>query len=416
MFKKVKGVADIFFEMPYWTGVQKKIEAHVQRYNFSKVELPILEHVPLFTRGLGSDTEVVSKQMFIIAARGTSEDSVCLRPEGTAGTMRAFLENQSQLVTPCKVFSYGPMFRYERPQKGRMREFHQFNLELIGSASILEDAHMIKMLHSLFSEVLKVPDFILKLNFLGQREDRAAFTTAFVNFLTPHTLKLCADCQSRILSNPLRVLDCKSEECHKVFADAPKLSNYFSDSSRAQWQLLRDTLQELSVTFVIDNNLVRGLDYYNKTVFEFISLNLGAQNTFCGGGRYDDLAEQLGSKQQVPALGCAMGMERLLMILEPQRDRLSEKQVTLSCIIPMEQAQQILALHLADYLQFHGKAIDVILDDGNIKNKMKKANALKATYVLILGPDEQNNNTVMVKNMITGEQEVVLQPEVIHKI
>lgn len=416
MFKKVKGVADIFFEMPYWSGVQAKIEAHVKRYHFSKIELPILEHVSLFSRGLGSDTEVVSKQMFLISSHSNSEETVCLRPEGTAGTMRAYLENQSELVTPCKVFSYGPMFRYERPQKGRMREFHQFNLELIGGASILYDASMIKMLYSLFSEVLLVPDFVLKLNFLGQREDRAAFIAAFVAFLTPRSSELCEDCQHRMVTNPLRVLDCKSESCHKVFALAPKLAEFFSEASQAEWQLLRDTLHELSVTFVLDNNLVRGLDYYNKTVFEFVSVNLGAQNTFCGGGRYDDLAEQLGSSTLVPALGSAIGMERLLMILESQKDLLSEVSAPLSCIIPMGDAQHKLALHLADFLQAHGKTVDLLLDGQNIKNKMKKANNLKASYVLILGDEEQKNNTVMVKNMISGEQEVVLQAEVVHKI
>lgn len=411
MFLKVKGVSDNFFEMTYWSGVRKKIEAHLKRYNFCEIDIPILEHVSLFQRGLGYETDVVSKQMFIMESKGTGRDDepICLRPEGTAGTMRAFLDEQSQVTTPCKVFSYGPMFRYERPQKGRLREFHQMNLEMIGGASILYDAHLIKMLQTLFAEELHVQSFILKLNFLGQSEDRKEFSKALVAFLAPQVASLCPDCQTRLQANPLRVLDCKSEHCQKLFTNAPKLSDFFSQETQVQWQLLQDTLHELSVTYVIDLYLVRGLDYYNKTVFEFVSVNLGAQSAFCAGGRYDGLAQQLGSKVEVPAFGCAMGMERLLMILESEKDRLSEKSQPLTCIIPLTEAQNKLALHLADFLQAHGKAVDLLLDDQKTQSKMKKANQLKAQFVLILGEDEQKNNTVTVKNMITGTQEVVLQ-------
>jgi len=418
MFSKVKGVADNFFEMSYSSGVKKKIESHLKRYNFSEIDLPILEYVSLFQRGLGYETDVVSKQMFIIQPKGDKHDDelMCLRPEGTAGTMRAFLEEQSQVVTPCKVFSYGPMFRYERPQKGRLREFHQMNLEMIGGASILYDAHLIKMLHTLFTEVLNVESFVLKLNFLGQLEDRKAFCVALVEFLTPQVERLCQDCQKRVTTNPLRVLDCKSQDCQKIYQTAPKLSDFFSESTHAQWQSLQETLHELSVTFVVDQNLVRGLDYYNKTVFEFVSVNLGAQSAFCAGGRYDGLASQLGSKVEIPAFGCAMGMERLLMILESQKDALSEKQLPLTCIIPLDEAQNKIALHLADFLQAHGKTIDVLLDGQKMQNKLKKANQLKAQHVLIIGEDEQKNNTVVVKNMISGEQAVCLQSEVHNKV
>lgn len=418
MFLKVKGVADNFFEMTYWLGVRKKIEAHLKRYNFTEIDIPILEYVSLFQRGLGYQTDVVSKQMFIIQSKGTHHDDeqICLRPEGTAGTMRAFLEHQSEITTPCKVFSYGSMFRYERPQKGRLRQFHQINVEMIGGSSILYDAHLIKMLQTLFAEVLQVESFVLKINFLGQLQDRKEFSKALVAFLTPYNTSLCNDCQVRLEANPLRVLDCKSQECQKIFAQAPKLSHFFSQETQDEWQLLQDILHELSVTYVIDPHLVRGLDYYNKTVFEFVSVNLGAQSAFCAGGRYDGLAQQLGSKIEIPAFGCAIGMERLLMILESSKDRLSEKQSSLTCIIPLTTQQNTLALHMADFLQAQGKTVDVLLDDQKTQNKMKKANQLKAQFVLILGEDEQKNNTVTVKNMITGAQEVVLQSEVHNKV
>lgn len=417
MFPRVKGVADNFFEMSFWSGVRKKIEAHIKKYNFTEIDMPLLEHVALFQRGLGYETDVVSKQMFLIQPKTEdSKDLLCLRPEGTAGVMRGFLEQQNNIALPAKFFYCGPMFRYERPQKGRLRQFHQYNLEIIGASSVLSDAHAIKMLQVLFAEVLGLTDFVLKINFLGQPEDRAAFCTSLVATLTPVKDQLCDVCQTRLQTNPLRILDCKSQSCQNLAAMAPKLATFFSASTAQEWQELQQTLQELAVTFVVDDLLVRGLDYYNKTVFEFVSVNLGAQNTFCGGGRYDGLAQQLGSKQMVPAFGCGIGMERLLMILESEKSKFALPALPLACIIPMSSTQNKLALHLADYLVAQGKCVEVLLDDQKIKTKMKRADDLKAAYVLILGDDEQKNNMVTVKNMITGTQETVLQTEVAHKL
>jgi len=413
MFQRVKGTTDNFFEMAYWNGVIKKIITHLKRYNFQEINIPLIEHTALFERGLGVETDVISKQMFLIANK-SGDDQICLRPEATAGTMRAFLENQNDITLPCRVFTYGSMFRYERPQKGRLREFHQMNLEVIGANSILQDAHLIKMLQVLFIEILGIQDFVLKINFLGQPQDRAKFSESLIATLTPLKDQLCEVCAVRLDKNPLRILDCKSETCQDLAKQAPKLHNFFSDETQQEFQLLKETLQELAVTFIVDDQLVRGLDYYNKTVFEFVSVNLGAQNTFCGGGRYDGLAEQLGSKTEIPALGCAIGMERLLMILEDKKNQLSEKADALTCIIPMDQAQNKLALHLADHLTSQGLTIEILVDDQKIKNKMKKASDLKAAYALIIGEEEQKNNSVMVKNMVTGSQEMVLQKEVIN--
>ena len=349
--------------------------------------------------------------MFLIANK-SGDDQICLRPEATAGTMRAFLEYQAEIKLPCRVFCYGSMFRYERPQKGRLREFHQMNLEVIGASSMLHDAHLIKMLQVLFMEVLEIQDFVLKINFLGQAQDRAKYSESLIATLTPFKDQLCEICAVRLDKNPLRILDCKSTTCQELAKRAPKLHSFFSDKTKQEFQLLLDTLQELAVTFMIDDQLVRGLDYYNKTVFEFVSVNLGAQNTFCGGGRYDGLAQQLGSKTEIPALGCAIGMERLLMILEDKKNKLSETPAALTCIIPMDQAQNKLALHLADHLASQGLTVEILIDDQKIKNKMKKASDLKATYALIIGEDEQKNNSVTVKNMITGTQETVLQNQI----
>jgi histidyl-tRNA synthetase len=412
MFQRVKGTSDNFFEMAYWNGVIKKIEGHLKRYNFNQIDIPLIEHTTLFERGLGVETDVISKQMFLIANKSETHESMCLRPEATAGTMRAFLENQNDIKLPARFFSYGSMFRYERPQKGRLREFHHFNMEIIGASSILNDAYFIKMLQVLFIEILTLEDFVLKVNFLGQPEDRAQYCQSLVATLMPLKEDLCDVCKVRLDKNPLRILDCKSQSCQDLGKKAPKLSTFFSDETKKEFQVLQETLEELSVTFIIDDQLVRGLDYYNKTVFEFVSVNLGAQNTFCGGGRYDSLAQQLGSKTEIPALGCAIGMERILMILENKKDLLSEKQPSLACIIPVDTAQNKMALHLADHLTSQGLTVEILVDDQKFKNKMKKASDLKACYALIIGEDEQKNNSVTVKNMITGSQESILQNKV----
>ena len=416
MFSRVKGVCDNFFDMSYWSGVRKKIESHLKRYNFAEIETPILEYVSLFERGLGYETDVVSKQMFILASKGSKDEQICLRPEGTAGTMRAFLEQKSSMSLPCKVYSYGSMFRYERPQKGRLRQFHQMNLEVIGASSIMHDVWLIKMLHALFLEEFGLDNFVLKINFLGQAQDRKVYSNALRVFLEIKKSELCETCQRRIESNVLRILDCKSESCQTAIQDGPQLFDYFSDETKAEWQQLCDTLHELSVTYVHDQHLVRGLDYYNKTVFEFVSTALGAQSAFCAGGRYDGLAQQLGSKQEVPAIGCAIGMERLLLMLEDDKDKYSESNIPLICVVPFTQEQNNLALHLADSLQAQGKCVDVLLEDQKIKNKMKKANNMGAQFVLLIGDDEQKNNTVTVKDMITGKEKVVSQTDVINAL
>ena len=412
MFLRVKGTVDNFFDTGFWSGVANKIFMTLKRYNFSEIHTPLLEYVSLFERGLGYETDVVSKQMFVVQTKGDKDENFCLRPEATAGTMRAFLEQQAQLSNPAKFFSYGPMFRYERPQKGRLRQFHQVNIEMIGVQSILYDAYFIHMLYNMFFEEFGMHTFVLKINFLGQAQDRKQFCEQLRDFLHKHAGSLCETCKTRTETNVLRVLDCKLESCQAIIKDGPKLFDFFSSESKKEWQQLCDVLQEMSVTFVHDPHLVRGLDYYNKTVFEFISFDLGAQSAFCAGGRYDGLAQQLGSKVEIPAIGCAIGMERLLMILEPNKDRFEEKKHALICIIPFSVEQGVLAMLLADCLQEKGKTVDVLLDDQKIKNKMKRANSMGAQFVLLLGENEMKNNTVMLKNMITGLEQEVLQIKV----
>ena len=409
MFPRIKGTQDIL-DYRLIEGVLQIIDRHLKNYNFAQISTPILESVSLFERGLGVATDVVSKEMFIVQSKSDREH-ICLRPEITAGTVRAFIEQQGSLVLPWKVFSYGPAFRYERPQKGRLRQFHQVSIESLGTATVAYDAFFISMLSNLFSEKLAIEHCVLQVNFLGQQEDREIFKTHLYSFLSQHDAILCETCKQRKESNILRIFDCKVEACGNLYKKAPKITDYLTPASQAEWQMVQDQLLQLSVTFVHNPYLVRGLDYYNKTVFEFIGLALGAQNTFCGGGRYDSLAQQLGSKEQIPAFGAGIGMERLLIVLEGQEEKFAAKRSSLVCIVPCAAEQNGTALLIADNLQAAGVCVDVLLDVASLKSKLRKADKLQAAYALVIGEQEQAENFVMVKNMMTGQDEKVSQAD-----
>ena len=409
MFPRIKGTQDIL-DYRLIEGVLQIIDRHLKNYNFSQISTPILESVSLFERGLGVATDVVSKEMFVVQSKSDREQ-ICLRPEMTAGTVRAFVEEQGSLVLPWKVFSYGPAFRYERPQKGRLRQFHQVSIESLGTATVAYDAFFISMLSNLFAEKLEIEHFVLQLNFLGQPEDREIFKTHLYAFLTNHDAILCETCKQRKDTNILRIFDCKVQACSDLYTQAPKITDYLTPASQAEWQAVQDQLLQLSVTFVHNPYLVRGLDYYNKTVFEFIGLALGAQNTFCGGGRYDSLAQQLGSKELIPAFGAAIGMERLLIVLEDQQEKFATPRPSLICLVPCTAEQNGTALLIADSLQAAGICVDVLLDQASLKSKLRKADKLQATYALVIGEQEQAENFVMVKNMMTGKDEKVSQAD-----
>lgn len=409
MFPRIKGTLDIL-DYRLIEGLLQIIERHLKNYNFSQISTPILESVSLFERGLGFETDVVSKQMFIVQSKNDHE-SICLRPEMTAGAIRAFVEQQGSLVVPWKVFSYGPVFRYERPQKGRYRQFHQMSIESVGTQTVAYDAFFISMLSNLFSEKLNIEHFVLHINFLGQQQDRDIFKKHLYTFLSEHDALLCATCRQRKETNILRVFDCKVQDCHLLYKKAPKITDYLTPESALEWQMVQDLLLQLSVTFVHDPYLVRGLDYYNKTVFEFVGLTLGAQNTFCGGGRYDALAQQLGSKEQVAAIGAGIGMERLLMLLEDSKEQFATVKPALVCIVPCAFEQNGTALFIADALQAQGLCIDILLDAASLKSKLRKADKLQAKYAVVIGEIEQQDNFVMVKNMMTGHDEKVFQAD-----
>jgi len=408
MISRIKGTQD-FLDTTLFNFFIEAVKKHLAVYHFSEIATPIIEPVDLFIRTLGRETDIVSKEMFLLQSKtDTVSKQICLRPEGTAPIMRAFLESSVQNV-PWKVFSHGPMFRYERPQKGRSRQFHQITLEIIGAESFYEDVQLLTMLDRLFQEVLKLDNFALLINYLGTVQDRESFKKMIYQFLNQHEAILCEHCKIRKEINILRIFDCKNVTCKELYKNAPRIYDYFSKESQKEWQEIQEQLQLLSVPYSVDPLLVRGLDYYDKVVFEFVSENLGAQNAFCAGGRYNRLAQEIGSKKDYPSIGAAIGIERILLLLELYKDTLPLPPLKpLHIIIPVEDAQIPLALLIADEL--HAATITTeILFDGSLKHKMRSAHRMGARYVIFIGPEELAQHQVNIKDMITGSEEKMAQ-------
>ena len=415
MIPRVKGTQD-FLDLTLYNYLLEVTKKYLTLHHFTQIATPIIEYTSLFQRSLGEQTDVVSKEMFILETRDSEDPSMCLRPEVTAPTVRAFIENHIQTL-PWKVFSHGPMFRYERPQRGRYRQFHQLDIEVIGSASICQDVHMIAMLDRLFHEGFGINSHALLINYVGTREDRARYRQKLESFLNSVADKLCKTCSERREKNMLRIFDCKNPTCQELYDKAPYITDHLSAESRAEWELLQEQLSALSISFSHNPKLVRGLDYYNKTVFEFVSNNLGAQNTFCGGGRYDHLAQELGAKEDAPSIGAAIGIERLLLLLEPLRDSLPIPPLpTLHVVMPYSAKQYTLALLITDTLLAAGLCVEPYLEGDSIKSMMRKANKVGARYCIIIGDEEQQAHTVTLKNMITGEDARVLQRDLVTEL
>ncbi len=412
MITRVKGTQDIL-NLQLRNFLLNKIREHLQKYNFAEILTPILERTELFLRTVGEQTDIVSKEIYFVSSKEHHEEDICLRPELTAPVMRAFL-NGSVHLTPWKVFTYGPLFRHERPQKGRFREFYQVSAEVIGASSPAGDAYFIAMLDRLFSQELKLDSYALIINFVGCPEDRVRYKEVLRTFLAEHASALCQLCMVRQERNILRILDCKIPACQALYKSAPVITDSLCSACAHEWQLIGRLLTELSIVYTHVPQLVRGLDYYNKVVFEFIAHQaLGAQSAFCAGGRYDMVARQLGSSQDYSAIGAGLGIERLVLLLEAHQEQLPLLALpALHIIIPLAEEQQALALHLADELHAHNLRIDVFLETGSLKSMMRKADARQAATCLLIGSDEQQNHTVTVKNMKTGEESRVQQTQV----
>jgi histidyl-tRNA synthetase len=409
MIKRVRGTEDIL-DLTLSNFVLNAASKYFEQHNFVQIQTPILEPTELFVHSIGQDTDVVSKEMYIFP-----DDGICLRPEVTASTIRACFENRIDSF-PWKTFSYGPMFRKERPQKGRWRQFSQFNMEIIGTESIAQDVYFIKMLDQLFSEKLLLENYVVKINFLGCIKDRKEHRQKLVGFLDGVGDKICKTCCERKEKNVLRIFDCKNEHCQSTYQDAPKLTECLCLVCQGDWDLLRELLQLLSVSYIEEPKLVRGLDYYNKTVFEFTSMELGAQDAFCGGGRYS-LGHQVGAKKDYDSVGAAIGVGRLLMLVQKTKDRLAIPQKSeLTVVLPVTKEQDILGLLFLSQIDLLGVACDIVLEKASMTNMMKKANKMGAKFVVIIGQEEQDTETVVIKNMQTGENVRMKQIEAVESL
>ncbi len=413
MAMRVKGTQD-FLDLTLFNFLIDQAKKHLATYSFTEIMTPVIEPLELFRRSLGLQTDVITKEMYLVTTgKESPEDTerLCLRPEFTAPVVRAFIDNGVD-VLPWKVFTHGPLFRHERPQKGRYREFHQISVEIIGSHAIAQDAYLITMLDRFFQEVLKLDTYALLINFLGCHADQENFKLVLARFLEEHKGTLCDTCIERKEKNIMRVFDCKSPACQVLFANAPRTADYLCSECAHEWTLLQQLLQQLSVSFSYMPTLVRGLDYYTKTVFEFVSASLGAQNTFCGGGRYDKLVREIGGQQDQPSVGAAMGIERLLLMLGPLQDRLAlAKPVPLHCILPIEPEQLTYALLLADELHAQNVHVTPMLEGGSLKSMLRRAHKLGAVTCLIIGQEEQAEGVVTIKNMASGQEHRVKQRE-----
>jgi len=415
-YKAPKGTRDVLPEQSYqWQFLEARIREIVKKYGFLETRTPVFEHTELFLRGVGETTDIVQKEMYTFLDKG--ERSVTLKPEGTAGVVRMFVENNLFSDTqPTKMFYlYSPTFRYERPQAGRLREHHQFGVEFFGSPKPSADAECIAVATELLSS-LGCGGLTVRLNSIGDPNCRPHYHEALKSYLHEHYDDLCETCKVRLETNPLRVLDCKVESCQKIANGAPVIGDYLCDECRDhQSQLLR-LLDGMGINYVIDPRLVRGLDYYTKTVFEITSESIGSQSAVCGGGRYDGLVEEIGGPH-TPAVGFGLGMERLLLVLENTGYQI-EKPVRYDLYIAsMGQEAEERAFLLANSLRKAGSKVEVDHIGRSVKSQLKYADKIGARYVLVLGGDELAKGEAKLKRMCDGNETItVLDADHIQKL
>ena len=407
MIKVQKGTKDILpDEMALWHKMEENALKTFSNAGYGEIRTPIFEATELFARGVGDTTDIVNKEMYTFEK---SERSLTLRPENTAGVVRSFIENgMHRLSAPVKLWYKGPMFRYERPQAGRQRQFHQVGVEMFGIKDATADAEVIELAVS-YLKSLGLNDLEVEINSLGCPECRENFKNSLKAVLKPYFNDLCEDCQNRYEKNPLRLLDCKVESCKAIF-EKPEVKeviygDFICDECSEHFSELKSYLDALNIKYTVNKLLVRGLDYYNRTVFEIKSNNLGSQNAVCGGGRYDSLVRNLGG-QPTPAIGFAMGMERLYSLMNQETNK------KLSAYVVSTNKQE--TLKLVKYLRDNGISTDFDFTAKKFTKQMEKAYKV-ADYAVILGEDEIANGTVSVKNLATSEQVKVKRDELLNK-
>jgi histidyl-tRNA synthetase len=411
----IRGMNDCLpTQSPLWQKVEGTIKQVVSAYGYNEIRMPIVETTHLFKRAIGEVTDVVEKEMYTFEDR--NGDSLTLRPEGTAGCVRAGIQNGLLYNQEQRLWYIGPMFRHERPQKGRYRQFHQVGVEVFGLNGPDVDAELIMMTARLWRELGINQHVRLELNSIGSLEARATYREALIAFLEQHLDVLDDDCKRRMHTNPLRVLDTKNPAVQEILVDAPKLSEYLDEDSKAHFAGLCELLDAAGIEYQVNERLVRGLDYYNRTVFEWITESLGAQGTVCGGGRYDGLVEQLGGKA-TPSVGFAMGVERLVLLMETLELTDVRRSVD-AYIVTVGDGTMMAGMKLAEKLREHVPGLRVMnhFGGGNFKKQFKRADNVGAAIALVLGENEIADNTVVVKDLRGGEQTTMAQDEVAAKL
>ncbi|EOW6612438.1 histidine--tRNA ligase [Vibrio fluvialis] len=411
----IRGMNDCLpTQSPLWQKVEGIVKNVISAYGYNEVRMPIVEETNLFSRAVGEETDVVSKEMYTFEDR--NGDSLTLRPEGTAGCVRSCIQNSLINRDEQRLWYMGPMFRHERPQKGRYRQFHQCGVEVFGLNGPDVDAELIMMTARLWRELGIDKHVRLELNSIGSQEDRADYRTALVAFLEQHIDVLDEDCKRRMHTNPLRVLDTKNPDIQAILGDAPRLSEYLGEESQAHFAGLCELLDAAGIEYTVNERLVRGLDYYNRTVFEWMTESLGSQGTVCGGGRYDGLVEQLGGKA-TPAVGFAMGLERLVLMMETLGNTDVRRNVDVYMVTAGE-GTLMAGMKLVEELreQVPGLRVMTHFGGGNFKKQFKRADKVGAAVALVLGENEVAEKTVVLKDLAGGEQETISQTEIAGKL
>ena len=416
-FQAIRGMNDLLpSDLPLWHWLESVCRRVVSQYAYQEIRFPVLEKTALFKRTVGEVTDIVEKEMYTFEDR--NGDSLSLRPEGTAACVRAALQGGLLHNAVSRLWYMGPMYRHERPQKGRYRQFHQFGVESFGVSGVRMEVEQLLLTHRLFHELGLLENVSLKINSLGSAACRSEYQTALVAFLRQHEASLDEDSKRRLLTNPLRILDSKNPDVQALLVDAPSLQDYWSDDSRAHFDELCTLLKIVGIDFIVDNTLVRGLDYYCHTVYEWVTDDLGAQGTVCAGGRYDGLVEMLGGKS-TPAVGFSIGLERLVLLLQTKKNL--SYCADAYCVLVGEAAEHQ-GMSVAESIRnaCPNLNLEVNVKGGSFKSQLKRADKSGAAYALIIGDDELNTGKVTVKNLrhnqeqqhLTLEEVVVLLQEI----
>lgn len=397
MITKAKGCYDLYGEeAKKFKLAEKVIEEVMQLYNINYIRTPVFENSELFRRGVGEETDIVSKEMYEF--KDKSDRSLTLRPEGTAGVVRSYIENKmtNNLVKPVKFYYIEPMYRYERPQKGRYREFTQFGIEVLGESNPLIDMEVISAVIEVFNR-LGLENIKLKINTLGDKSSRETYKKLLIDHFNNYKDNLCSDCQRRLVTNPLRILDCKIDREKDFFKDAPKIRDYLSDQSKAYFKRVEEYLKELNINYEIDDNLVRGLDYYDELVFEIEVDN----STICGGGRYNRLVKELGGDDTC-AFGFAIGMERFLSLID-----LPDEKQDLIYVLALSETERKEALKLVRYLRSNNKKADFDTENKSLKSQFKKADNLNSRYLIFINDEKLKEENIEIKDNLKSTKEEV---------